>query len=162
MSDFTEAMKAKPRVHSVDTVVHAYKLEHPEEVVPSTKTLYNYIHQGLLPIKPIDLPKAVRIRKRKRVRPSTKRHLGTSIELRPEAINDHSTFGHWEIDSVLGRKTAGEPSILTLVERQTRFAVTNQTSRKEGGIRQLSGFRVYRRLSNQDNNSWTMGVNLLY
>lgn len=30
-------MKAKPRVHSVDTFVHAYKLEHPEEVVLSTK-----------------------------------------------------------------------------------------------------------------------------
>ncbi|KPJ21702.1 transposase, partial [Streptococcus phocae] len=99
---FTKAMKAKPRIHSVDTFVYAYKLEHPEEIVPSTKTLYTYIHQGLVAIKPIDLPKVVRIRKRSKTRPSTKKHLGTSIEKRPANINDRSTFGHWEIDSVLG------------------------------------------------------------
>lgn len=128
---FTEAMTAKPRIHSVDTFVHVYRLEHPEEIIPSTKTLYNYIHQGLLDIKPIDLPKAVRIRKQKKIRPSTKKHLGVSIEERPEDINDRSTFGHWEIDSVLGLKTAGEPSILTLVERQTRFALTVKLPEKK-------------------------------
>ncbi|WP_172793792.1 IS30 family transposase [Streptococcus halotolerans] len=127
---FTEAMQAKPRIHSVDTFTYSYKLEHPEEVVPSTKTLYNYIHQGLLDIKPIDLPKVVRIRKKTKSRPSTKKYLGTSIEKRPDDINDRSTFGHWEIDSVLGLKTAREPSIITLVERQTRFALTLKLPKK--------------------------------
>ncbi|WP_172793781.1 IS30 family transposase [Streptococcus halotolerans] len=123
---YTEAMQAKPRIHSVDS----YKFEHPEEVVPSTKTLYNYIYQGLVDIKPIDLPKVVRIRKKTKSRPSTKKYLGTSIEKRPGDINDRSTFGHWEIDSVLGLKTAGEPSIMTLVERQTRFALTIKLPKK--------------------------------
>ena len=131
LTAFTEAMKAKPRVHSVDTFVHAYKLEHPEEVVLSTKTLYTYLHQGILEVKPIDLPKAVRIRKKSKARPSTKKILGTSIEERPDTINDRSTFGHWEIDSVLGLKTAGEPSIMTLVERQTRFALTIKLPEKK-------------------------------
>ena len=49
-------MREKPRVHSVDTFVHTYRLQHVDAVVPSTKTLYNYIHQGLLEIKVIDLP----------------------------------------------------------------------------------------------------------
>ena len=120
---FEEAMKASPRVHSVDSFVYAYKEEHPSETVPSTKTLYNYIHQGLLAIKAIDLPKAVRLRKKTKKRSSTK-HLGVSIEERPETINDRSVFGHWEIDSVLGTQKAGEPSILTLVERKTRYAIT--------------------------------------
>ena len=40
---FTEAMREKPRVHSVDTFVHTYRLQHVDAVVPSTKTLYNYI-----------------------------------------------------------------------------------------------------------------------
>ena len=120
---FEEAMKASPRVHSVDSFVYAYKEEHPSEIVPSTKTLYNYIHQGLLAIKAIDLPKAVRLRKKTKKRSSTK-HLGVSIEERPETINDRSVFGHWEIDSVLGTQKAGEPSILTLVERKTRYAIT--------------------------------------
>ena len=65
---FEEAMKASPRVHSVDSFVYAYKEEHPSETVPSTKTLYNYIHQGLLAIKAIDLPKAVRLRKKTKKR----------------------------------------------------------------------------------------------
>ena len=56
LTKFTEAMREKPRVHSVDTFVHTYRLQHVDAVVPSTKTLYNYIHQGLLEIKVIDLP----------------------------------------------------------------------------------------------------------
>lgn len=131
LSGFTEAMKAKPRVYSVDTFVHVYKLEHPEEIIPSTKTVYNYIHQGLLDVKLIDLPKAVRIRKKSKTRTSTKKHLGMSIEERPVTINNRSTFGHWEIDSVLGLKTSGEPSIMTLVERQTRFALTIKLPEKK-------------------------------
>ena len=77
----------------------------------------------MLAIKAIDLPKAVRLRKKTKKRSSTK-HLGVSIEERPETINGRSVFGHWEIDSVLGTQKAGEPSILTLVERKTRYAIT--------------------------------------
>lgn len=106
-------MREKPRVHSVDTFVHTYRLQHVDAVVPSTKTLYNYIHQGLLEIKAIDLP------------------IGKSIEERPEEINNRSRFGDWEIDSVLGGKTVGETSILTLVERQTRYAVTKKLVEKK-------------------------------
>ena len=128
---FTEAMREKPRVHSVDTFVHTYRLQHVDAVVPSTKTLYNYIHQGLLEIKAIDLPRAVWIRKKFTKRPSTKKHLGKSIEERSEEINNRFRFGDWEIDSVLGGKTIGEPSILTLVERQTRYAVTRKLVEKK-------------------------------
>ena len=131
LTKFIEAMREKPRVHSVDTFVHTYRLQHVDAVVPSTKTLYNYIHQGLLEIKVIDLPRAVRIRKKFNKRPSTKKHLGKSIEERPEEINNRFRFGDWEIDSVLGGKTIGEPSILTLVERQTRYAVTKKLVEKK-------------------------------
>ena len=41
LDNVSEAMQAKPRVHSVDTFTYSYKLDHPEEVVPSTQTLYN-------------------------------------------------------------------------------------------------------------------------
>ena len=97
----------------MDTFVHTYRLQHVDAVVPSTKMLYNYIHQGLLEIKVIDLP------------------IGKSIEERPEEINNRSRFGDWEIDSVLGGKTVGETSILTLVERQTRYAVTKKLVEKK-------------------------------
>ena len=131
LTKFTEAMREKPRVHSVDTFVYTYRLQHVDAVVPSTKTLYNYIHQGLLEIKVIDLPRAVRLRKKFNKRPSTKKHLGKAIEERPEEINSRSRFGDWEIDSVLGGKAVGEPSILTLVERQTRYAVTKKLVEKK-------------------------------
>ena len=76
LREFTEEMREKTRVHSVDTFVHTYRRQHVDAVVPSTKTLYNYIHQGLLEIKVIDLPRAVRILKKFTKRPSTKKHLG--------------------------------------------------------------------------------------
>ncbi len=85
-----------------------------------TKTLYNYVDLGLLPLKNIDLPEKLRRNtKAKQVRESRKR-LGRSIDERPEAIEKRIEFGHWEFDSVLGQKGAEEPCALTLVERKTR------------------------------------------
>ena len=60
-----------------------------------------------------------------------KKHLRKSIEERPEEINNRSRFEDWEIDSVLGVKTMGEPSILTLVERQTCYAVAKKLIEKK-------------------------------
>lgn len=119
-------MNAKPRIHSVDTFIHVlYKLGHPEEIIPCTKILYNYIHQGLSNIKPIDLPKLVCIRKR------TKKRLETSVEQRFDTINDRSTFEYWVIDSVLGLKTAGESSIIIWIERQASYTFTIKLPEKK-------------------------------
>lgn len=84
-----------------------------------TKTLYNYIDLGLLPVKNIDLPlKVSRKTKSKRVR-RNKKVLGTSIELRPAHIDEREEFGHWEIDTILGSRSKGA-ALLTLTERKTR------------------------------------------
>ena len=93
-----------------------------EEMV-CTKTLYNYVDLGLLPIKNIDLPeKLSRSTKTSKVR-ENKRNLGTSIEERPEIVEFRTEFGHWEVDTVLGKKGADEPCVLTLVERMTRMCL---------------------------------------
>jgi len=93
-----------------------------EEIV-CTKTLYNYVNLGLLPIKNIDLPeKLSRNTKTKKSR-ENKRILGTSIEERPENVESRTEFGHWEADTVLGKKDEGEPCVLTLVERMTRMCL---------------------------------------
>ena len=60
-----------------------------------------------------------------------KKTLGKSIEERPETINNRSEFVHWEIDLVLGQKTKGEAVIMTLVERQTRFALACKLPNKQ-------------------------------
>lgn len=48
--------------------------------------------------------------------------LGKSINKRPETITNRSEFGHGEIDLLLVKKTKSEAVVMTLVERQTRFA----------------------------------------
>lgn len=74
----------------------------------------------------------MRIRKKFTKRPSTKKYIGKSIEERPEEINNRSRFGDGEIDSVLGGKTIGEPSILNLIERQTpMLSQRNSWKRKQ-------------------------------
>lgn len=88
-----------------------------------TKTLYNYVDQGLIGIKNIDPPEKVRRNtKREKVR-KNKRILGDSIELRPESVELRKEFGHWEIDTVVGGKKEEEPCVVTLVERKTRHAI---------------------------------------
>ena len=76
----------------------------------------------------------MRIRKKFNKRPSTKKHLGKSGEERAE-INNRSRFGDWKSDSVLGGKTIGETFYFniggTLVERQTRYAVTKKLVEKK-------------------------------
>ena len=88
-----------------------------------TKTLYRYAELGLLPIKNIDLPEKLhRNTKRQKVR-ENRRNLGKSIDERPENIDLREEFGHWEIDSVLGRKTGKEPAIMVLTERKSRNSI---------------------------------------
>lgn len=48
---------------------------------------------------------------------------GNSIEERPKEIEKRNEFGHWEIDTVVGTKDESEPSVLTIVERQTRMSL---------------------------------------
>ena len=68
-------MKKKVRIHSVESFVKRYEKVCEDEVIPSTKTLYNYINQGLLEIKRIDLPRATRMKPRMKKRPSKHKRL---------------------------------------------------------------------------------------
>ena len=84
-----------------------------------TKTLYNYIDNGLIEVKNIDLAQKLRRKpKRKRSREYRKK-LGQSIELRPKIVEDREEFGHWQIDLIIGKNEADEV-LLTLDERKTR------------------------------------------
>ena len=117
---------------SLDAIVGAVKLkgEFPADQMVCTKTLYNYVDAGLLGISNIDLPlKLKRTTKPERLRKNKKR-LGRSISERPECINDRSEFGHWEIDTVIGRKTKDDDALLTLTERLTRKEIIRKISGK--------------------------------
>ena len=104
---------------SPDAVCGRAKLDKAFPVTLCTKTIYNYIDLGLVPIKSIDLPLRVRRTTKKHRCRKNRRILGESIEQRPQAANDRQEFGHWEIDTVVGKREAGEV-LLTLDERMTR------------------------------------------
>lgn len=125
--DFIEHIEEeyKETGYGIDAIIGAIKKSgnYDEEEMLCTKTFYNYIDKGILKIKNIDLPlKLKRTTKPKRVR-ENKKKLGTSIDDRPESIEDREEFGHWEIDVVIGKKSKDEPVLVTLLERKTRAGI---------------------------------------
>lgn len=99
-----------------------------------TKTLYNYIDQGIFPnLTNKDLPREGKELKRKqrRVRRSHRNVDGKSIWERPEAANKRSETGHWEMDCIEGAKGKGDNCLLTMVDRKLRktliFKLPSQT-----------------------------------
>lgn len=93
----------------------------PENEVCSIGTLYAYTDKNMLQVRNIDLPEKVcrKPHHKKRAR-KHKRLKGTSIEKRPETIDERKEFGHWEIDLVIGKKTKDDNVLLTLTERKTK------------------------------------------
>ncbi len=102
-------------------------------IIPGTTTLYQWIDRGIMKTKNMDLleklsrkPKATSQKKC-----PNKRILGKSIEERPAVIDTRETFGHWEIDTVVGNKKKTDPVLLTLAERKTRFEVIMKLDGKD-------------------------------
>lgn len=90
----------------------------------STPTLYRYIDKGYIP----DITNKNLTEKPKRKRSyhhvkAKRPPKGTSIENRPEEINSRTTFGHWELDSVIGKAKGKHESVLALTERLTRYEI---------------------------------------
>ena len=85
-------------------------------------TLYSYIEKGVfLNLTLKDLPeKRKDDKKKKRTTTQKRASKGESIENRPDEINTRDEFGHWEMDTVVGKKGASKKSLLVLTERKTR------------------------------------------
>lgn len=90
-------------------------------VTISEWTLYKYIDMGLfLTLTNKDLPiKGKRKKSYKKVKKVARAPRGKSIEKRPAEVDTRETFGHWEMDSVEGKKGT-KPRLLVLTERKTR------------------------------------------
>ena len=98
----------------------------------STPTLYRYIDKGYIPnISNKDLPEKSKKKRRpyRKVR-AAKAPRGESIEQRPEIINDRTTLGHWEMDTVIGKAKGKGQAILVLTERKTRFEIIYKLASK--------------------------------
>lgn len=93
--------------------------EHKTKICLST--LYSYIRKGIfftLSNKHLPSP-----RKKKHTSSHRAKRLsaGTSIEKRPDHINKRDSFGHWEMDSVVGKKNKSKNCLLVFTERLTRY-----------------------------------------
>lgn len=115
---------------SLDEISNRVKKTKKFKDFVSSKTLYNYIDLNFLEIKNTDLPlklrrntKKARIRKHKMI-------LGKSIEERPKHIEKREEFGHWEIDTVIGRYGIDDNVIMSLVERKTRYYIAVKIDNK--------------------------------
>lgn len=135
-SDFINYVEEKftEKHHSLDSIVGAALVEgkfRRNEIV-CTKTLYNYVSLGILSkIKNIDLPLKLRRSTKKSRTRQNKRKLGTSITERPEEINERKEFGHWEIDTVIGKKSKSDAVLLTLTERLSRKEIIMKVDSKQ-------------------------------
>lgn len=104
---------------SPDVVVGRAKVSMDRSKIVCTKTLYNYIEHGLLKVRNIDLQLKIHRKPKKNVNRANKRIYGKSISQRPKAVEERNEFGHWEIDTVIGKRS-GDQALLTLTERKSR------------------------------------------
>ncbi len=85
-------------------------------------TLYSYIDKGIfLKITNKNLPvKKNKKRKYNKVEKQARAAAGDSIEKRPKEVETREEFGHWEMDTVKGKRGKSKNSLLVLTERKTR------------------------------------------
>lgn len=127
------------KLSSIDETIN-YLIIHQRDKINdmetvSTKTFYNYVHQGKTSIKPIDLPRMVRRKTKKNWKTYiSKRQKGVSITERPESVDSREAFGHWEGDLVTSPRDGQNGAYLTLLERKTRFyymiPISSKSSKK--------------------------------
>lgn len=110
---------------SPDVIVNRLKKEGKWTV--STSTLYRYIEKGYIPgITSKDLlekPYRKSSKKSKEKKNPSRAPKGASIEERPKEIKFRKTFGHWEMDTVIGKAKGKKQAMLVLTERKTRYEI---------------------------------------
>lgn len=126
------AQAVSSRIHggeSPDSIVGDMRMR--KEWTVSTSTLYRYIDRGYIPnvTNKNLLCKSKERRKYHKTRAS-RPPAGVSIEKRPQIVLDRSTFGHWEMDCVIGKAKGKGQALLVLTERLTRYEIIFKLSAK--------------------------------
>lgn len=88
-------------------------------------TLYSYIEKGIfLKVSNKNLLRKGARKKAKSHQKLSKKlpNVEHSIERRPEEISERMSFGHWEGDTVIGKRNKGE-TVLAFTERLTRMEI---------------------------------------
>ena len=75
-----------------------------EEELVCAKTLYNALNQSRLPLSLFDVPELLSRKKSKPKQAKNVRIFGRSIDERPDIVKLHLEIGHWEIDTIVGKR----------------------------------------------------------
>lgn len=114
----------KNKKYSPEALLQHAKNENLQfETTVCVKTLYNYFDMGLfLNASCKDLPykKQKRKKKEKCSRVSLNNRSGRSIEKRDKEVLERKSYGHWEMDTVVGGQKKGKSCLLVLSERMAR------------------------------------------
>lgn len=127
--DFIEKKIVKEKYSPAAVLAEAKKQGF--EVNICLKTLYNYIDEGLfLHLTNKDLPEKKKRKKRKYHHVRKALHCkGKSIEERPVEAEDRTIFGHWEIDTVVG-KQGTKAALMVMTERSTGIEIIRKIESK--------------------------------
>ena len=94
----------------------------PADQMVCTHTLYNEVWAGNLPIGIMELPEAVKRKRTQSAKPrENKKYYGKSIEDRPEIASERIEEGHWEADTVVGKRAGKEAVVFSLLEKKTGY-----------------------------------------
>jgi transposase, IS30 family len=124
---------------SLDICVGYAKLHHlfPTEEMVCTKTLYNMLWAGKLPITLFEVPCVLSRKQHRKWNRKNKRMLGRSIDERPAIVDEQEELGHWEADTVVGKRQGKESVVFTMVERITNHYIAIKIpGRNSAGVSQ--------------------------
>lgn len=127
--------KVRAEKWSLDACVGHARLHKlfPEDQMVCTHTLYNELWAGGLPLSLTEVPEALKRKQAKEKHPrENKKVYGKSIDERHEIVALRVEEGHWEGDTVVGKRDGKEAVILSLVEKMTEvylaFRIPSKTS----------------------------------
>ena len=113
----------------------------------STPTIYNAIRLGIIKVKFADTRRMKELPeykyKDKNSLPASK--IPYSIENRPEEVNNRSTFGHFEIDTVISTSRGKHECLLTITERKTKYEIIFKISSKtaEAVVNKINQIKIF-------------------
>lgn len=91
----------------------------PADEMVCTHTLYNMAWAGKLQIHVTELPETLKRKAKRHKTKEAKKHYGTSISERPAIAAARTEIGHWEGDTVVGKRAGKEAVVLSLLEKRT-------------------------------------------
>ena len=112
--------------------------------IVSFKTIYNWLYNGKLPTITVG-----NLRHKGRCRKFEKRgkfSMGTPISQRPADVKNRSTFGHWELDSIVSSRGKSKGCFATFVERKSRLYTAFKMPDRTASSMQAAIIQLYNAL----------------